>query len=487
MDLKQKIAEAYGRNRGYTPGFASPTAPSLGGRREREDDEYHVPDPVAKDEPHAVHVNGKKWKSFGSKSHAQNVAKKIAGATVHKEEVEVQEVNDYFKRRQREKDVDAGKPVKPPPRNPQNDYFARRKKEKELGEAKEKTEYDYEGDMARGQLRSIIANAQQVHDMLKPDTNIAEWVQSKITLSADYISTVADYMQSEVNEQNISELSNNTLSSYKQKAGNQASAADKAGNYALGDKRFKGINRATNKQFDNDLKPPFDGPYKKSTGVVTDKSGAKHGGMSIASHLAKQAMKKQSVKEEVDLDEDIKKEYQSMKQHDIKTLRNMIKGQHKIIDTSEYRTKDHAISAYLRHKHGDKKVAAAMGLKEAATDTRIWEAWSLGKRDPQRGIKVGQQVRSYDFPGMHDDHYIDGHVVGETPHSYQIRTNRVVRGGKDVPIPAHMSHVEAPKGRGMFSGAYAVHKIIAKQNSVAAQVQPAQGAAKTFNAVRGKR
>jgi hypothetical protein len=43
-------------------------------------------------------------------------------------------------------------------------------------------------------------------------------------------------------------------------------------------------------------KPPFDGPYKKSTGVVTDKSGAKHGGMSIARNLAKQALKKQASK-----------------------------------------------------------------------------------------------------------------------------------------------------------------------------------------------
>jgi hypothetical protein len=43
-------------------------------------------------------------------------------------------------------------------------------------------------------------------------------------------------------------------------------------------------------------KPPFDGPYKKSTGVVTDKSGAKHGGMSVARNLAKQAMKKQASK-----------------------------------------------------------------------------------------------------------------------------------------------------------------------------------------------
>lgn len=40
------------------------------------------------DHPHAVHINGKKWKSFGSHSHASNVAKKIKGATVHKEEFE---------------------------------------------------------------------------------------------------------------------------------------------------------------------------------------------------------------------------------------------------------------------------------------------------------------------------------------------------------------------------------------------------------------
>jgi hypothetical protein len=68
-------------------------------------------------------------------------------------------------------------------------------------EAKDSREYDYEGDMAKSQLRAIIANAQQVHDMLEDNTNMAEWVQSKITLAADYISTVADYMQSEVKEE----------------------------------------------------------------------------------------------------------------------------------------------------------------------------------------------------------------------------------------------------------------------------------------------
>lgn len=45
---------------------------------------YRAPE---KQEPHAVHINGKKWKTFGSQRHAQNVANKIKGATVHKEEV----------------------------------------------------------------------------------------------------------------------------------------------------------------------------------------------------------------------------------------------------------------------------------------------------------------------------------------------------------------------------------------------------------------
>ena len=67
-------------------------------------------------------------------------------------------------------------------------------------EAKEKTEYDYEGDMARGQLQSIVSNAQRVHDMLEDSDNLPEWVQSKITLAEDYISTVANYMMSEVDE-----------------------------------------------------------------------------------------------------------------------------------------------------------------------------------------------------------------------------------------------------------------------------------------------
>ena len=83
-----------------------------------------------------------------------------------------------------------------------------------LPEAKEKTEYDYEGDMAMGQLKSIIANSQRMHDMLSDDTNLPEWVQSKITLAEDYISTASNYMQGEMNEEQIDEISSDMAHRY---------------------------------------------------------------------------------------------------------------------------------------------------------------------------------------------------------------------------------------------------------------------------------
>jgi hypothetical protein len=116
-----------------------------------------------------------------------------------------------------------------------------KKKYGHIKEAKDEGEYGYEGDMALNQLATLTRCADMIKDLLKPDTDMPEWVQSKITLATDYIQTAADYMYSEM------------------------------------------------KDMKEDV--PFDGPYKKTTGVVTDKSGAKHGPMSQARNLARQAMK----------------------------------------------------------------------------------------------------------------------------------------------------------------------------------------------------
>ena len=74
------------------------------------------------------------------------------------------------------------------------------KMKKGMKEAKDKGEYDYEGDMAMSQLKTICRHAEHFMEMLKPDTNLPEWVQSKITLATDYIQTAHDYMMSEMDE-----------------------------------------------------------------------------------------------------------------------------------------------------------------------------------------------------------------------------------------------------------------------------------------------
>jgi hypothetical protein len=57
-------------------------------------------------------------------------------------------------------------------------------------------EYDYEGDMAKDDLHTIIRAAKKLNGMLDDDENMPEWVQSKINKAADYVDTAADYIES---------------------------------------------------------------------------------------------------------------------------------------------------------------------------------------------------------------------------------------------------------------------------------------------------
>ena len=82
----------------------------------------------------------------------------------------------------------------------------------------------------------------------------------------------------------------------------------------------------------------------------------------------KDAQESVEIDEATDKNHPIVKEYDSLKKHDIKTLRGMISQHHKVIDTSEFKTKDHAISHLLRQKHGNKKVDQAFGFNEEVED-----------------------------------------------------------------------------------------------------------------------
>ncbi len=81
-------------------------------------------------------------------------------------------------------------------------------KKEEIGpkDAIDSGEYDYEGDMAKNQLQTIIRNAQMLHDMLADDTNLPEWVQSKITLAKEYTESAAQYISSEKDQNGTAEV-----------------------------------------------------------------------------------------------------------------------------------------------------------------------------------------------------------------------------------------------------------------------------------------
>ena len=251
-----------------------------------------------------------------------------------------------------------------------NGWAAKKYKEmgggwKSVSEAKDEGEYDQEGDMAMTQLRSIIYHAQELHDMLGKDDNLPEWVQSKITLAQDYMQTACDYLYSQKNVKEETELdeamSNDDKSSValralvakknlkksegkvksvefltkmksRAKAGEdlkKEAAEDPYGSAAsetLSSKpnaeamkkmkvteqhaekgRFRPtvpykvpvshiasprMGKPDEMKEAKDDTPPFDGPYTKYKGTVTDKSGAKHTSMSRVKDLARQAMKK---------------------------------------------------------------------------------------------------------------------------------------------------------------------------------------------------
>jgi hypothetical protein len=133
---------------------------------------------------------------------------------------------------------------------------------KSVSEAKDSREYGFEGEMAMSQLKGIIMHANQLNSILKPDTDLPEWLQSKITLAYDYIQTAADYMATEMSEEvQIDELSKKTLGNYIKFAKKDVRQSgkdyirssqwgdDKMKQDAnkITDKRYKGINQAVDK------------------------------------------------------------------------------------------------------------------------------------------------------------------------------------------------------------------------------------------------
>jgi hypothetical protein len=113
------------------------------------------------------------------------------------EDEEDEEANDTPKKKGR-KTVGAGKGKKLGAKSHGTSKLARKGSiaEDDSIALVDKGEYDREGDMAKEQLHTIEAAAEELASILSDDENLPEWVQSKITKAMDYIDTARDYMKS---------------------------------------------------------------------------------------------------------------------------------------------------------------------------------------------------------------------------------------------------------------------------------------------------
>lgn len=54
---------------------------------------------------------------------------------------------------------------------------------------------DYEGEMAKSELRNIIQNAEELFNMLDENTQLEAWVQGKLAKANDYLNSVNQYLK----------------------------------------------------------------------------------------------------------------------------------------------------------------------------------------------------------------------------------------------------------------------------------------------------
>lgn len=72
---------------------------------------------------------------------------------------------------------------------------------KTFNEDKHPGEYDNEGNMAKTQLRGVLADAEHMIKMFDDEDNLPEWVQNKITKAADYLNSAHRYMMNKDGEE----------------------------------------------------------------------------------------------------------------------------------------------------------------------------------------------------------------------------------------------------------------------------------------------
>jgi len=110
---------------------------------------------------------------------------------------------------------------------------------------------DDEGSMVLNQIEELERGCAMIREYIGKDyeKQLPAWVQSKVTLATDYMSTVGNYLSSK-NEEVVSEVSSELLDRYKEKAKKSADELTAKGQHKKSTDRWMGVMKATGKQID---------------------------------------------------------------------------------------------------------------------------------------------------------------------------------------------------------------------------------------------
>jgi hypothetical protein len=263
--------------------------------------------------------------------------------------------------------------------------------------------------------------------MLEDNDNLPEWVQSKITLAEDYISTVANYMMSEVDEEveHLDELSKKTLGSYVKASAKDAEDAGRdqehyghKNDYARGEKRQKGIVKAVDRLTKEEVVVEEKGLWanirakreriKNGSGERMRKPGSE-GAPSEEILKKTQAIKEEHLEEGrpsqrhplegheyhkktdaelVHIAKDAHKAAEAMKSHNT-TAENKYRDQANDSATVRYYRQKNGMADWYKKKYGHiKEEVVAEGAKSPGV------GWML-KADPKLGEKVKAKKEKY--------------------------------------------------------------------------------------------
>ena len=200
----------------------------------------------------------------------------------------------------------------------------------------------------------------------------------------------------------IDEVSTELLARYKEKAGAQASAADKAGDFKKGNKRFSGIMKATNKQFANDLKKHVKEEISK---ILEEIATAKTLGKDT-SVLQKQLSKVRSVKDDESDSDTIVQEpnqvgHAMVSPEDNHHLRRMkVAYRTEEADPVEAAKKKHE-AAQLQVKHAQEK--ASLATKQQSEKERLKEGTEEDIPDDEDDLTLGLTKTSEEVEDLGDE------------------------------------------------------------------------------------